>query len=93
MVDLPPAHIRSQIADGDGEDGVDAVLRAPVESEQCASFIEERNVCDDERQNLENDRMSATILPAAVLHNTLTDRFCCTRGDSLQDAARHVLLK
>jgi hypothetical protein len=74
MVDLPPAQVCSQIADSDGEYGVDAVLRAPVEAEQRASLIEEGNIGDDERENLNHGGMSATmnLLQRSAQHR-LTD--------------------
>jgi hypothetical protein len=52
---LPPTHIGSQVADGDGEHRVDAVLCTPVKSVKKTSLVQERDIGDREWEDL-NDK-------------------------------------
>jgi len=49
---LPPTHVSSQVADRDGEDRVDAVLCAPVESVKKTSLVQERDIGDCQWEDL-----------------------------------------
>jgi hypothetical protein len=51
---LPPTHIGSQVADGDGEHRVDAILCTPVESVKKTSFVQERDIGDCQWEDLNN---------------------------------------
>jgi hypothetical protein len=65
---LPPTRLCSQVTDCDGEDGVDAVLGTPVESVQQTSFIQERDIGDDQWEDLgKGDQISCPLGHSTVL--------------------------